>query len=49
MEKRLTDNGSQYVTWRGKNAFACECETRGIRQIVAAQRQPQTLGKLERF
>jgi transposase InsO family protein len=45
----LTDNGSQYVTWRGKSAFARECETRGIRQIVAAPRRPQTLGKIERF
>jgi transposase InsO family protein len=45
----LTDNGSQYVTWRGKSAFARECEVRGIRQIVAAPRRPQTLGKIERF
>lgn len=45
----LTDNGSQYVTWRGKSAFSRECEVRGIRQIVAAPRRPQTLGKIERF
>jgi transposase InsO family protein len=45
----LTDNGSQYVTWRGKSAFARECEARGIRQIVSAPRHPQTLGKIERF
>ncbi|MBN1568428.1 MAG: transposase [Acidobacteria bacterium] len=45
----LTDNGSQYVTWRGKSAFARECDTRGIRQIVATPRRPQTLGKIERF
>jgi transposase InsO family protein len=45
----LTDNGSQYVTWRGKSAFARECETRGIHQIVATPRRPQTLGKIERF
>jgi len=45
----LTDNGSQYVTWRGKSAFAHECDARGIRQIVAAPRRPQTLGKIERF
>ena len=48
-EEILTDNGSQYVTWRGKSAFARECEKRGIRQIVAAPRRPQTLGKIERF
>jgi transposase InsO family protein len=45
----LTDNGTQYVTWRGKSAFARECEKRGIKQIVASPRRPQTLGKIERF
>jgi transposase InsO family protein len=48
-EEILTDNGSQYVTWRGKSAFSKELEKRGIRQIVAAPRRPQTLGKVERF
>lgn len=45
----LTDNGSQYVTWRGKSAFAKECEKKGIAHIVARPRHPQTLGKTERF
>ena len=45
----LTDNGTQYVTWRGKSAFTRELEKRGIRQVVAAPRRPQTLGKIERF
>src|SRR5262245_28240101 len=48
-EEVLTDNGSQYVTWRGKSAFAKELEKRGVRQVVAAPRHPQTLGKIERF
>jgi transposase InsO family protein len=48
-EEVLTDNGSQYVTWRGKGAFTRECERRGIRQIVASPHRPQTLGKVERF
>jgi transposase InsO family protein len=48
-EEVLTDNGTQYVTWRGKSAFARECEKLGIRQIVAAPHRPQTLGKIERF
>jgi transposase InsO family protein len=48
-EEILTDNGSQYITWRGKSAFAEECEKRGIKQIVAKPRRPQTLGKVERF
>jgi transposase InsO family protein len=45
----LTDNGSQYVTWRGKSAFRKELDKRGIQQIVARPRHPQTLGKVERF
>jgi len=48
-EEVLTDNGAQYVTWRGKSAFSKELEKRGIRQIVASPRHPQTLGKAERF
>ena len=45
----LTDNGTQYVTWRGKSQFAQECEKRGIAHIVARPRHPETLGKTERF
>src|SRR5262249_50437602 len=45
----LTDNGSQYVTWRGTSAFTKELHKRGIRQVVASPRHPQTLGKIERF
>jgi hypothetical protein len=45
----LTDHGSQYVTWRGKSAFTRELEKRGVRQVVASPRHPQTLGKIERF
>lgn len=48
-EEILTDNGSQYVTWRGKSAFSKELEKHGIKQVVAAPRRPQTLGKIERF
>lgn len=48
-EEVLTDNGTQYVTWRGKSAFARECEKRGIKQVVASPHRPQTLGKIERF
>jgi transposase InsO family protein len=45
----LTDNGTQYHTWRGKSAFTRELERLGITQIVAAPRHPMTLGKIERF
>ena len=45
----LTDNGPQYVTWRGCSKFAETCRNLGIKQIVARPRRPQTLGKVERF
>jgi transposase InsO family protein len=45
----LTDNGTQYYTWRGKSAFTRELEARGVRQIVARPKHPKTLGKIERF
>ena len=45
----LTDNGSQYVTWRGKSAFSKELDKRGIAHVVAKPRRPRTLGKIERF
>jgi len=48
-EEVLTDNGPQYVTWRGTSAFAKLLERRGIRHLVARPRRPQTLGKTERF
>jgi len=45
----FTDNGSQYVTWRGTSQFRHECRKRGIEHIVASPRRPQSLGKIERF
>jgi len=48
-EEVLTDNGAQYITWRGTSQFAKECRKRGIAHVVASPRRPQTLGKIERF
>src|SRR5262245_22825360 len=48
-EEILTDNGPQYVTWRGKSGFRRELDRLGIRHVVSAPRHPQTLGKIERF
>jgi len=45
----LTDNGTQFITWRGTSAFRKECDKRGIKQIVSKPQHPQTLGKIERF
>jgi transposase InsO family protein len=47
-QEMLTDNGSQYVTWRGSSAFHREMDKRGIKHIVAKPQRPQTLGKIER-
>jgi transposase InsO family protein len=48
-EEVLTDNGPQYVTWRGTSAFRKELDKQGIKHIVAHPKRPQTLGKVERF
>ena len=48
-QEMLTDNGSQYVTWRGTSVFHREMDQRGIKHIVAKPQRPQTLGKIERF
>lgn len=48
-EEVLTDNGPQYVTWRGTSTFARLLRAKGIRHVVARPRRPQTLGKVERF
>ena len=45
----LTDNGPQYVTWRGTSAFTKLLRRRGIRHVVSKPKRPQTLGKVERF
>jgi len=45
----LTDNGTQYHTWRGVSEFTKLCQRKGVRQILASPRRPQTLGKIERF
>ena len=43
----LTDNGSQYVTWRGTSQFTKELRKLGIGHLVAKPRRPQTLGKID--
>ncbi len=45
----LTDQGRQYVTWRGKAAFQKLLEREGIRHVISRTHHPQTLGKTERF
>ena len=45
----LTDNGRQYVSWRGRSSFQKELTKDDVRHIRSATHHPQTLGKLERF
>ena len=45
----LTDNGRQYVSWRGRSRFEKELKKDDVKHIRSATHHPQTLGKLERF
>jgi len=45
----LTDQGRQYVSWRGHTDFEAELHRQGIRHIKSRPHHPQTLGKIERF
>ena len=48
-EEVLTDQGRQYVSWRGKSAFRKLLDREGIAHVVSRTHHPQTLGKCERF
>jgi transposase InsO family protein len=45
----LTDQGRQYVAWRGHTDFEGELRRQGIAHIKSRPHHPQTLGKIERF
>jgi transposase InsO family protein len=45
----LTDQGRQYVAWRGTTDFESELRRQGIRHIKSRAHHPETLGKIERF
>jgi transposase InsO family protein len=45
----LTDQGRQYVAWRGHTDFEEELRRQGIRHLKSRPHHPQTLGKIERF
>ena len=45
----LTDQGRQYVAWRGHTDFEGELRRQGIQHIKSRPHHPQTLGKIERF
>jgi transposase InsO family protein len=45
----LSDNGRQFVAWRGKSAFQKLLVRQGIGHVRSAPQHPMTLGKIERF
>jgi len=45
----LTDQGRQYVSWRGKSDFRKLLDREGIQHVVSRTHHPETLGKCERF
>ncbi len=45
----LSDNGRQFVAWRGKSRFQKVLKRQGIGHVRSAPQHPMTLGKIERF
>jgi transposase InsO family protein len=45
----LTDQGRQYVAWRGETEFQQLLQRRGIKHAKSRAQHPETLGKIERF
>jgi transposase InsO family protein len=45
----LSDNGRQFVAWRGKSRFQKVLRRQGIQHVRSAPQHPMTLGKIERF
>jgi transposase InsO family protein len=45
----LSDNGRQFVAWRGKSRFQKLMTRQGVGHVRSAPQHPMTLGKIERF
>jgi transposase InsO family protein len=45
----LTDNGREYVNWRGTTRFQAEMKKNGTHHFKSRPHHPMTLGKIERF
>ena len=48
-KEMLTDNGRQYVNWRGVTRFEKELKKDRIKHFRSRPQHPMTLGKIERF
>jgi transposase InsO family protein len=45
----LSDNGRQFVAWRGQSRFQKVLRQQGVQHVRSAPQHPMTLGKIERF
>lgn len=45
----LSDNGRQFVSWRGRSRFQEVLRQQGVGHVRSAPHHPMTLGKIERF
>jgi len=48
-KEMLTDNGRQYVNWRGTTKFEKEMKKDRVKHFRSRPHHPMTLGKIERF
>src|SRR5215471_10968375 len=48
-KEMLTDNGREYVNWRGTTRFQAEMKKNGTHHFKSRPHHPMTLGKVERF
>ena len=48
-KEMLTDNGREYVNWRGTTRFQAEMKKNGTHHFKSRPHHPMTLGKIERF
>jgi len=45
----LSDNGRQFVAWRGQTRFQKVLRQQGVQHVRSAPHHPMTLGKIERY
>jgi transposase InsO family protein len=48
-KEMLTDNGREYINWRGITRFQAEMKKNGTHHFKSRPHHPMTLGKIERF
>jgi transposase InsO family protein len=48
-KEMLTDNGREFVNWRGTTRFQAEMKKNGTHHFKSSPHHPMTLGKIERF